>query len=134
MVPTMLTALTMQGAAAMAETMSAVRPQAPAVAQTPPPAAEPATFTSPRMSFDTNVGVIITQYKDVRSGEVKAQFPSEAVVDRYKRSDELETKPKQPAESANAAAAAPQESARTDTSAEAPAPQETPAQPAVLVA
>lgn len=99
--------------------LDAITMQKPPIAAVPSPAPKafeaqeqrrepspvtPATFISPRMTFDSDAAVVITQYRDSSTGEVKAQFPSESVVQRYKQSDELEigrdSAPKEPAPAA----------------------------------
>lgn len=86
----MLIANIMHGTPMAAEPAVTSRP----VAASPEPGAvaamEPARYISPRLSFDMDIGVMIAEYRDVQSGELKAQFPSEAVVDRYRRSEALE--------------------------------------------
>lgn len=128
----------MHGAPMAAEPAQASRPATPPPDQGAVAAMEPARYVSPRLSFDMDIGVMIAEYRDVQSGELKAQFPSEAVVDRYRRSEALEAQrdhaqdkaPQEPARpagdaAATATAAAAGDAAKAAAPARAPAPSVT---------
>lgn len=80
----MLDAITMQKPPVAATSSPAPPGLSPQAQPTTAPAVEPATFISPRMTFDRDAQMIITQVRDRSTGEVKNQFPAEAVVEKYK--------------------------------------------------
>lgn len=93
----MLEAITMQKPPIAAPHPSTT-PESVAAAPTPIAApVAPASFISPRMTFDSDVGMVITQIRDRSTGEVKNQFPAESVVRQYKQSDQFEARSEQPA-------------------------------------
>lgn len=68
-----------------AEAVSAVKSVEAQVAQ-PIKASELANFvTSPKGVFDPESGLYLLQYRDQSTGQVTRQYPSEKVVDAYKK-------------------------------------------------